>query len=153
MKLKVKVEAAKTRWVEKVVAGINATTTGHGGSTECWALVRKLRKGLERSVSKRTTVMRRRPSDKLSETPEENAEVFREFFEAQYDRKPSGRLSAADRLPQLHVHTDAGRPPSRKEVRTAVQKLNLTEWAWLHRQQRRCVESTARKRVCVRLDP
>jgi hypothetical protein len=73
-------------------------------------------------------MMRRKPSDKLSETPEENAEVFREFFEAQYDRKPSGRLSAADRLPQLHVHTqaDAGRPPSQKEVRTAVQKLNLS---------------------------
>ena len=37
----------------------------------------------------------------LSQTPEENADVFREFFEAQYKRKPTGRLSAADLLPQL----------------------------------------------------
>ena len=70
--------------------------------------------------------MRRLPSDMLSQTPEENADVFREFFEAQYKRKPTGKLSAADLLPQLPVFADAGRVPSRGEVRRAVKKLNLS---------------------------
>jgi hypothetical protein len=52
--------------------------------------------------------------------------VFREFFEAQYKRKPTGKLSAADLLPQLPVFADAGRVPSRGEVRRAVKKLNLS---------------------------
>ena len=51
MRLKVEVKAAKTRWIEKMVAGINGATTGQGGSAECWALVRKLQQGLDRSVS------------------------------------------------------------------------------------------------------
>jgi hypothetical protein len=63
--------------------------------------------------------------DKLSETAEENAEVFREFFEAQYSRKPSGNPSAADKLPQLSVFEEESRLPSRKEVRKAVRKLNV----------------------------
>jgi hypothetical protein len=62
----------------------------------------------------------------LSQTPEENADVFREFFEAQYKRKPTGRLSAADLLPQLPVFADAGRVPSHGEVRRAVKKRNLS---------------------------
>jgi hypothetical protein len=122
----VEVKAAKTSWVEKLVKGINDQSTGQGGSAECWQLVRKLRAGLERSVSRKTTMMRRSPTDKLSETAEENAEVFREFFEAQYSRKPSGNLSAADKLPQLPVFEEESRLPSRKEVRTAVRKLNLS---------------------------
>jgi hypothetical protein len=126
MQLKVEVKAAKTSWVEKLVKGINDQSTGQGGSAECWQLGKKLRAGLERSVSRKTTMMRRSPTDKLSETAEENAEVFREFFEAQYSRKPSGKLSAADKLPQLPVFEEESRLPSRKDVRTAVRKLNLS---------------------------
>ena len=64
MKLKVEVKAAKTRWVEKLVKGINDQSTGQGGSAECWELVKKLRAGLERSVARKTTMMRRSPTDK-----------------------------------------------------------------------------------------
>jgi hypothetical protein len=31
----VEVETVKTRWIEKVVAGINGVTTGQRGSAEC----------------------------------------------------------------------------------------------------------------------
>jgi hypothetical protein len=61
----VEVKAAKTGWVEKLVKGINDQSTGQGGSAECWQLVKKLRAGLERSVSRKTTMMRRSPTDKL----------------------------------------------------------------------------------------
>jgi hypothetical protein len=140
MKLRVEVKTAKTRWIEKMVAGINGATTGQGGSAEFRALVRKLQQGLDRSVPKRTTMMRRSPSDMLSQTPEENADVFCEFFEAQYKRKPTGKLSAADLLPQLPLFADAGRVSSRGEVRRAVKNaaawkallVNESVFAWIY---------------------
>ena len=117
-KLKVAVKNAKNKWIKCHCQKINYNT----GTKAAWNAIKSLKEGLYKTKPSTSKQMKRQDGS-LCKTPEENASVFFDHFQALYNRQPYIDENVLDGLPQHPIAVGCDHLPTEKEIFDAVKKL------------------------------
>ena len=107
---------AKNSWIEEKCKLLNESV--QRGTKDSWELLGKLKSGLDRSKTVNSTKMKK-PDGSLCETPEENAEVFRQHFENLYSTIPNTDESVLEHVEAVLIPPALDALPDNEEIRKA----------------------------------
>ena len=123
--LKRAVAQARDKWIIKECEKLNENVLQQRGTKPAWDAVGKLKAGL--SKTKPSTVKNMKKTDgSACQTPEENAEVFRNHFHQLFSREPDYDASVLDLLDQQPVVKGLDGNPTEEEIKEAINHLRNT---------------------------
>ena len=119
-KLKTAVSAAKNNWIQEKCKMMNDGGMVRG-TGQCWKALGEIKKGLSKTSPAAEKMMTKADGTKCT-TSEENAEVFRLYFENLFDRMPEYSRNF-DAIPQMNAVLEYDGIPDDEEIKKACRSL------------------------------
>ena len=118
-KLKRTLSSAKNQWIASQCNELNTAF----GTKAAWDTISKLKSGI--SKTRPASVKQMKKTDgSTCQTPEENAEVFKEHFQKLYEREADYDPTIIDMIHQEAIVEGLDHEPSDEEIKEAVEKLH-----------------------------
>ena len=113
---------SKSEWITNLCDDLNMSAARQKGTRTFWDCIKSIKNGLDKPPPSSPVMMRKEDGSKC-QSPEENAEIFKNHFEKLYNKPANFDPNILNHLDECPIDDSLGVTPSTEEVHSAIKHL------------------------------